>query len=88
MLLFQLGREIGKAWRGLKEAGRLAHDGLCDLLYKHGYRKTETIGYYIHEVRDISFTLVADDFGAKCKDKAGAGHLAMCEQLRTKQRNT
>ena len=65
-----------KAWCGLKEAGRLARGGLRGLLYKHGYRKTETIGYYIRETRGISFALAAGGFGAKYKGKAGAGHLA------------
>ena len=68
--------ETGKAWCGLKEAGRLARGGLRGLLRKHGYRKAGAIGCCIRKARGISFTLVAGGFGAKHKGKAGAGHLA------------
>ena len=56
---------IAKAWYGLKQAGKIAHDDLCERLAAHGYHKTNTDGLFRHESRDISFTLVVDKFGIK-----------------------
>ena len=41
-----------------------------------GYSETSTKGFYTHESRDISFTLVYNDLGVKYKDTADIEHLA------------
>ena len=53
---------VNKAWYGLKQAGKIAHDDLVDHLETAGYVKTLVEGYFRHESRDIDFTLVVDDF--------------------------
>ena len=78
--------EVGKAWHGLKEAGRLAHDDLHRLLRKHGYHKTHADGSHKHRTRNASFTLVVDDFGIKHTDKQGVEHL--CAVLNSKCQTT
>jgi hypothetical protein len=60
---------------GLPQAGRLANDRLTTFLAGHGYQPTPiTPGLWKHNTRDISFTLVVDDFGVKYKDKKYAQH--------------
>ena len=56
---------VKKAWYGLKEAGKIAHDDLVAHLKKYGYFENTTPGYFRHESRPIYFTLVVDDFGIK-----------------------
>ena len=54
---------IKKAWYGLKQSGKIAHDDLVQQLSKHGYHKSKyTEGLFTHETRPIAFTLVVDDF--------------------------
>jgi hypothetical protein len=53
---------VNKAWYGLKQAGKIAHDDLVQHLEAEGYTKTMVEGYFRHETRDIDFTLVVDDF--------------------------
>jgi hypothetical protein len=68
--------KIKGAWYGLKESGRIANEDLVDHLTKHGYHESAfTVGLFKHETRDISFTLVVDDFGIKWKDRADLNHL-------------
>ena len=68
--------KINRAWYGLKQSGRIAHDDLVEHLAKHNYVKTEhTEGLFRHKTREISFTLVVDDFGIKHIDKADVDHL-------------
>jgi len=68
--------KIKGAWYGLKESGRIANEDLVDHLAKHGYHEsTFTVGLFTHETRDISFTLVVDDFGIKWKNKDDLNHL-------------
>ena len=67
---------IDKAWYGLKESGKIAHDDLVGHLKQYGYEKTKrTEGLFIHKTRDISCTLVVDDFGIKYTNKADVEHL-------------
>ncbi len=60
----------------LPQAGKLAQDQLSKRLNKVGYyqRKT-TPGYWKHEWRPISFTLVVDNFGVKYVNKADVERL-------------
>ena len=70
---------IDKAWYGLKESGKIAHDDIVAHLNKHGYMKARrTEGLFKHHTRDISFTLVVDDFGIKYKEKSDVEHLIQC----------
>ena len=67
---------VNKAWYGLKQAGKIAHDDLVQRLAEGGYRKAELVeGYFYHEERDISFTLVVDDFLIKYTNKEDLEHL-------------
>ena len=73
---------ILRAWYGLKEAGKIANDDIVALMAKHGYYKAKhTEGLFLHKTRDISFTLVVDDFGVKYTKKEDVEHLLAC--LRT-----
>jgi hypothetical protein len=68
--------QINKAWYGLKESGKLANDDMVGLLKRHGYHQAKhTSGLFTHETRDISFTLVVDDFGIKYKRQEDVDHL-------------
>jgi hypothetical protein len=68
--------KINKAWYGLKQSGKIAHDDLVEHLKKHGYVKAKrTDGLFLHKEWDINFTLVVDDFGTKYTDKADVEHL-------------
>ena len=68
--------KIKRAWYGLKEAGKIAHDDLVTHLQKFGYEKTEnTPGLFRHRTRDISFTLVVDDFGIAYQHEDDVKHL-------------
>jgi hypothetical protein len=72
---------IKKAWYGLKQSGKIAHDDLVEHLKKHGYVKAKrTDGLFVHKERDITFTLVIDDFGIKYTDKADVEHLVAALQ--------
>ena len=73
---------VKKAWYGLKQAGKIAHDDLVAHLREHGYYQTNTIGFFRHKTRDISFTLVVDNFGIKYTNKQDVMHLF--EALKTK----
>ena len=66
---------IKKAWYGLSESGRIAHDDLVNHLKKYGYVKTNTAGLFRHITRDITFTLVVDDFGIKYTNEEDVKHL-------------
>ena len=63
---------IGKAWHGLKEAGKIAGDGTREHLAAFGcHEPTCTPGYFRHEPRPIGFTLAVDGLGAKYKNLEG-----------------
>jgi hypothetical protein len=68
--------EIRKGMYGLPQAGKLANDRLTKFLEPHGYVPTAvTPGLWKHKTRDISFTLVVDDFAVKYTKKRDADHL-------------
>ena len=65
--------EIDTIIYGLPQAGKLLQDRLVTHLASHGYCQcTNTPCLFVHETKDISFTLIVDDF---LDDKAGADHL-------------
>eukprot|EP00536_Pseudo-nitzschia_multiseries_P009617 jgi/Psemu1/23703/gm1.23703_g len=58
--------KIKKAWYGLKQLGKIAHDDLVAHLATKGYHNApRTEGLFLHNQQDISFTLIVDDFGIK-----------------------
>ena len=68
--------EIRKCIYGLKEAGYLANIELKRILALDGYIPSKfTPGLFFHKTRDISFSLVVDDFGVKYTKKEDAEHL-------------
>jgi len=61
---------------GLPQAGIIAQELLEERLQKAGYTQSKlTPGYWKHEWRPISFTLVVDDFGVKYIGKEQVTHL-------------
>jgi len=61
---------------GLPQAGIIAQDLLTKRLHKAWYYQSKiTPGYWRHNWRPISFTLVVDDFGVKYVNKADVEHL-------------
>ena len=67
---------IEKGMYGLPQAGLLAQRQLEKLLAKHGYCQNKLVPcLYTHDTRNISFTLVVDDFGIKYHDRADVDHL-------------
>ena len=55
--------------RGLKQAGKISHDGLKKHLAPCGHTpEKHTPGLWKHEKTDLTFTLIVDDFGIKCTD--------------------
>jgi hypothetical protein len=68
--------EVTKGMYGLPQAGLLANELLEKQLNKHGYIQSKIIpGLWKHKEKDITFTLVVDDFGVKYIRKADAKHL-------------
>ena len=68
--------EIRKAIYGLKEAGYLSNMELKRILAKEGYVPSKfTPGLFMHNTRDITFSLVVDGFGVKYTNKANTDHL-------------
>jgi hypothetical protein len=68
--------EVKRGMYGHPQAGILAQELLTKRLLKAGYKQSSTTpGYWRHEWRPISFTLVVDDFGVKYINKADAEHL-------------
>ena len=54
-----------------------------DHLQAFGYHESKiTPGLFKHETRDISFTLVVDDFGIKWINKEDLNHLIQCLELK------
>ena len=67
---------INRAWYGLKQGEKIAHDDLVAHLNKHGYVQADnTDGFFKHITRDISFTLVVNDFGIKYVNNDDVQHL-------------
>jgi hypothetical protein len=74
--------EIQKGMYGLPQAGIIAQQLLEERLAKHGYRQSKTTpGFWKHDTRPISFTLVVDDFGVKYVGEENAQHLLDAVQL-------
>jgi len=68
--------EIRKGMYGLPQAGIIAQQLLEERLAKLGYHQSQIVpGLWTHETRDISFTLVVDDFAIKYTKKEDAQHL-------------
>jgi hypothetical protein len=69
--------EVRCGMYGLPQAGIIAQELLTKRLHKAGYQQsTITPGYWHHNWRPISFTLVVNDFGVKYTNKDDVEHLA------------
>ena len=67
---------ISRGMYGLPQAGLIAQELLEERLNAKGYRQSKiTPGFWKHDWRPISFTLVVDDFGVKYVGKEHAQHL-------------
>jgi hypothetical protein len=77
--------EISKGMYGLPQAGILAFNQLKNHLANHDYDPcTHTPGLWTHSTRDITFSLVVDDFGIKYTNRHDAIHLlTVLEELYT-----
>ncbi len=65
-----------KGMYGLPQAGISAQELLEQRLNKHGYFQNKFIpGFWTHQTRPISFTLVVDDFGIKYFGREHVMHL-------------
>ena len=68
--------EVYKGMYGLPQAGLLAQELLETRLNKHRYKQSEIIpGLWRHKTKNITFTLVIDNFGVKYTMKEDAQHL-------------
>ena len=68
--------EVNKGMYGLPQAGLLAQQLLEKRLNEHGYTQSEIIlGLWKHKTRDLTFTLVIDDYGVKYTAKEDIQHL-------------
>ena len=68
--------EVRRGIYGLPQVGIIAQELLEERLLKAGYCQSKvTPGYWKHDWRPISFTLVVDDFGVKYIIKADVNHL-------------
>lgn len=68
--------EVRKGMYGLPQAGKIANDRLVEHLGEYGYKPVpRTAGLWKHETRELSFTLVVDDFGVKYEKEEDARHL-------------
>jgi hypothetical protein len=68
--------KVQRGMYGLPRAGIISQDLLTKRLHKAGYQQSKvTPGYWHHEWRPISFTLVVDDFGVKYINKTNVDHL-------------
>eukprot|EP00957_Ditylum_brightwellii_P060636 4604038-Ditylum_brightwellii.AAC.1 len=61
---------------GLPQAGQIAHDQLVNHLDKYGYCPVQhTSSLWQHKARDITFSLIADDFDIKYTNYNDVDHL-------------
>ncbi|CAM9543425.1 unnamed protein product, partial [Ectocarpus fasciculatus] len=67
--------EITGGMYGLPQAGLLAQRDLVKHLAAHGYHMTKTSCLFRHESRDVTFSLIVDDFGVKYTNRADVEHL-------------
>ena len=64
------------ALHGSKESGRIENEGVVDHPALHGCHESKTTaGLFKHDTRDISFTLVVDNFGIEWTNEADLDHL-------------
>ncbi|MBV5280410.1 MAG: hypothetical protein J0651_03970, partial [Actinobacteria bacterium] len=62
---------IERGMYGLPHAGRIANDALIEYLEPYGYKPCAlTPGLWKHDIDDIVFTLVVDDFGVRYTQRA------------------
>jgi hypothetical protein len=75
--------EMRRAVWGLPQAGILANKRLQQKLAVFGYfRHVNMPGLWYHKSRPISFTLMVEDFGVKCKNKDDINHLVASMKTR------
>ena len=68
--------EIRKGMYGLPQDGIIANQKLKKLLHPYSYTPCRlTAGLWKHDTKDITFTLVLDDFGIKYTNRKDAEHL-------------
>ena len=68
--------EISRGMYGLPQSGILANKLLKKRLANHEYHEiTHTPGLFRHEIHQIGFTLVVDNFGIKYVGEENANHL-------------
>jgi hypothetical protein len=68
--------EIRKGMYGLPQAGRIANERLTKYLAPFGFSPVPiTPGLWRHNTRELTFTLVVDDFGVKYTNQADAEFL-------------
>ena len=61
---------------GLKQEGEITYDDLKQHLLPHGHVPTKhTPALWCHASSNLTFTLIADDFGIKCKNISQFQHL-------------
>ena len=71
--------EIKKGMYGLPHAGKIANERLTKHLAPFGYTPSQTTpGLWKHNTRQLTFTLVVDDFGIKSTNPADVAHLHFC----------
>ena len=73
--------DIVKTVPGLKNSGLLSQNRLIRHLATCGYHQTATPMLFRHATRDISFTLVVDDFGVKYTALSDYNHLKSSLEL-------
>jgi hypothetical protein len=68
--------QIRKCMYGLPQAGRLSQPRLISHLAKHGYHQCpNTPCLFRHDHLDVTFCLVADDFGVRYGSQSDTDHL-------------
>ena len=68
--------EVRRGMYGLPHGGLIAQQLLEERLQKHGYKQSKlTPGLWTHKWRDITFTLIVDDFGVKYVGDEHVKHL-------------
>ena len=68
--------KLSKGMYRLPQAGIIAQELLAERLAKYGYHQLKIIpGFWTHEIRPTTFTLVVDDFAIKIMSEDDANHL-------------
>ena len=75
--------EIQRRMYGLPQSGILANTQLQQHLSKSGYTQVKhNHGLFRHKIRNLSFTLVFDDFGVKYSNRTDLYHLNHALQIK------